>query len=96
MRRIWRALRYLCQRILGEIDTTKAYVNHLTKSVKKSFVSSKQAYVEYIDFCNGKHLELPANQAELDELIDTTEDALLNPIIHFNYSDLKRLIYFCS
>ena len=52
---------------------------NVTKSVKKSFDGSKQAYVEYIEFCNSKHLELPANQYELEELIDTTEDALLNP-----------------
>lgn len=52
---------------------------NLTKSVKKSFDSSKQLYVEYIDFCNSKRLELPDNKAELDELIDITEDALLNP-----------------
>ncbi len=35
--------------------------------------------MKYIDFCNSKHLRLPANQAELEKLIDTTEDALLNP-----------------
>ena len=52
---------------------------NVTKSVKKSFDASKHAYVEYIEFCNSKHLELPENQYELEELIDTTEDALLNP-----------------
>ena len=52
---------------------------NLTKSVKKSFDNSKQQYVEYIDFCNSKRIELPSNKAELDELIDITEDALLNP-----------------
>ena len=49
------------------------------KQRKKSFDTSEHAYVEYIDFCNSKHLELPENQYELEELIDTTEDALLNP-----------------
>lgn len=52
---------------------------NVTKSVKKSFDASKHVYVEYIEFCNSKHLELPENQYELEELIDTTEDALLNP-----------------
>lgn len=52
---------------------------NLTKSVKKSFDSSKRAYVEYIDFCNSKHIDLPPNQKELEDLIDTTEDSLLNP-----------------
>ena len=52
---------------------------NLTKTVKKSFDSSKQAYVEYIEFCKSKHLDLPANRDELEELIDSTEDALLNP-----------------
>lgn len=52
---------------------------NLTKSVKKSFDSSKLAYVQYIDFCNSKNLELPANQEELGALIEATEDALLNP-----------------
>lgn len=51
---------------------------NVTKSVKKSFESSKQAYVEYIDFCNEKHLELPSNKDVLDSLIVVTEDAL-NP-----------------
>lgn len=51
----------------------------VTKSVKKSFDASKHAYVEYIDFCNSKHLELPENQYELEALIDSTEDALLSP-----------------
>lgn len=52
---------------------------NITKSVKKSFDSSKQAYVEYIDFCNSKRIELPADYSEFTELIDITEDALLNP-----------------
>ena len=52
---------------------------NVTKSVKKSFDDSKQAYVEYIDFCKSKHLTLPANVDELEELIDSTEDAFFNP-----------------
>ena len=52
---------------------------NVTKSVKKSFDDSKQAYVEYIDFCKSKHLALPANVDELEELIDSTEDAFFSP-----------------
>jgi len=52
---------------------------NVTKSVKNSFVNSKQAYVEYIDFCKSKHLALPANVDELEEMIDSTEDAFLSP-----------------
>lgn len=56
----------------------KICLNFTKKKISKSFYSSKQEYVKYIDFCNSKHLRLPANQAELEKLIDTTEDALLN------------------
>lgn len=52
---------------------------NVTKSVKNSFDNSKQAYVEYIDFCKSKHLALPANVDELEEMIDSTEDAFLSP-----------------
>jgi len=72
-------IRNIHDRITGAGKKINWIEKNLTKSVKKSFDSSKQAFVEYIDFCNRKHLELPANQAELDELIDATEDALLNP-----------------
>lgn len=52
---------------------------NITRSTKKKFDSDKQAYVEYIDFCNSKHLRLPANYNELEAIIDTTENALMNP-----------------
>lgn len=52
---------------------------NVTKSVKNSFDNSKQAYVEYIDFCKSKHLALPANVDELEEMIDSTEDAFFSP-----------------
>lgn len=52
---------------------------NVTKSVKNSFDVSKQAYVEYIDFCKSKNLALPANVDELEELIDSTEDAFFSP-----------------
>ena len=72
-------IREINARITGTGKKINWIEKNLTKSVRKSFDSSKQAYVEYIEFCNSKHLELPSNQAELEELIDTTEDALLNP-----------------
>lgn len=82
----WRELQPKLQNIRDIHDRTTGagkkinwIEKNLTKSVKKSFDGSKQAYVEYIDFCNSKHLELPANQAELEELIDKTEASLLNP-----------------
>lgn len=82
----WRELQPQLQNIRDIHDRTTGVgkkINwiekNVTKSVKKSFNGSKQAYVDYIEFCKSKHLELPANQYELEELIDTTEDALLNP-----------------
>lgn len=72
-------IRYIHDRTTGIGKKINWFEKNITKSVKKSFKCSKQAYVEYIEFCNSKHLELPVNQYELEELIDTTEDALLNP-----------------
>ncbi|WP_051212348.1 hypothetical protein [Butyrivibrio fibrisolvens] len=51
---------------------------YITKTTKKDFYSSKQAYDGYINFCREKHLKLPAKYMEYDILIDTTEDALLS------------------
>lgn len=72
-------IRNINDRITGVGKKINWIEKNLTKSVKKDFYSSKQAFDEYIDFCNNKHLVLPVNQAELHELIDATEDALLNP-----------------
>lgn len=52
---------------------------NLTKSVEKSFDESVQAYIDYIDFCNEKHLDLPDNKVELDEFIIATRKALEAP-----------------
>lgn len=52
---------------------------NLAKSTKKKFDASKQAYVEYIEFCIDKHLDLPATHEQIETLIDETEDKLLNP-----------------
>lgn len=82
----WRELQPQLQNIRDIHDRTTGagkkinwIEKNVTKSVKKSFDGSKQAYVDYINFCNEKHLDLPANRAELETLIDVTEDALLNP-----------------
>ena len=82
----WRELQPQLQNIRDIHDRTTGagkkinwIEKNVTKSVKKSFDGSKQAYVDYINFCNEKHLDLPANRAEMETLIDVTEDALLNP-----------------
>ncbi len=81
----WRDLQPELQNIRNIYDRTTGagkkinLVENLTKSVKKSFESSRQAYNEYIDFCNSKNLSLPANQHELEDLIEQTEEALLSP-----------------
>lgn len=66
------------ERTIGEGKKINWIEKNVTKSVKKSFDGSKQAYVEYVNFCNEKHLLLPSNQKELENLMDVTEDALLN------------------
>lgn len=82
----WRELQPKLQTIRDIHDRTtgvgKKYnwvQKNITKTPRKDFDVCKQAYVEYIEFCNNKHITFPENQAELDELIDVTEDALLNP-----------------
>lgn len=85
-RRKWRDLQPHLQNIKEIHDRATGYgkkINwfekNVTKTVKKSFDHSKEMYVEYINFCNSKRLKLPDNKANLDELIEVTEDALLNP-----------------
>ncbi|MDT3843372.1 MAG: hypothetical protein LIV11_02165 [Bacillota bacterium] len=85
-RKKWRELqpelekiRDIHDRTTGEGKKINWIEKKVTKSVRRSFDKSKKAYVEYIELCNSKHLELPVNQNELENLIDITEDALLNP-----------------
>ena len=82
----WRELQPKIQNIKNIHDRTTGEgkkINwidkNITKTAQKSFYSSKQAYLEYIDFCTSKDIPLPANHSELETLIDTTEEALLSP-----------------
>lgn len=72
-------IRDIHNRAAGEGKKYNWVQKNVTRTPRKKFDECKQAYVEYIEFCNSKHIALPDNQAELDELIDVTEDALLSP-----------------
>ena len=66
------------RRINGEGKKISWFEKNVTKSVKKEFESSKEAYFDYIKFCNSKHLDIPNNHEEIHQHIDCVEDAL-NP-----------------
>ena len=52
---------------------------NISKKSNRDFDKSRRAYDKYITFCKDKKIGLPNNHAEIEELIDSTEDALLTP-----------------
>ena len=80
-RKKWKELQPEIQTIKKINDETKIKkVNWLNRKAYKSKLdTSKTAYVEYLDFCDSKHLAYPDIKQELDCIIEETEDALLSP-----------------
>ncbi len=66
-------------RTLGDGKKIGFIDKNISKKSKKRFHASKEAYVQYIEFCNSKNVFITDEQKELEAIIDKTENALLNP-----------------
>jgi len=66
-------------RTLGDGKKIGFIDKNILKKSKKRFYASKEAYVQYIEFCNSKNVPITDEQKELEAIIDKTENALLNP-----------------